>query len=295
MTQKQIEYFIKAYELKNITAAAEQLFVSRSALSYAVSELESEFKATLFSRTTSGVEPTEAGVMLYETLIRTNNEFKRVAEKMQLLNARDEIRPLKIAVSRTNDYLTLPVIYDGFAAKHADINVAITEAAGQDIPQLLIDGAIDVAITPSNIRKYDKLAYINLFDTTSEVVVSQNSIYADKTSLTPQDVCNLSFAFLGEPPASMIRELEALHEQCGKKLRTIATLGDWTLIKHMIQNDYAASFIPRNVYEEWKGVVGIPIQGLEFNYTHKLVWNKSEDMSPQLAEFVRYIRELYHK
>ena len=50
MEYKQIEAFIAIAELKNITKAADTLFVSQSALSYRLKTLEDEIGATLVTR-----------------------------------------------------------------------------------------------------------------------------------------------------------------------------------------------------------------------------------------------------
>ena len=50
MEYKQIEAFIAIAELKNITKAADTLFVSQSALSYRLKTLEEEGGVTLVTR-----------------------------------------------------------------------------------------------------------------------------------------------------------------------------------------------------------------------------------------------------
>ena len=42
MTQIQVEYFMKTYETRNIAVAADALFISRSAISRAIADLERE-------------------------------------------------------------------------------------------------------------------------------------------------------------------------------------------------------------------------------------------------------------
>ena len=64
MTLKQIEYFQAVCARGNISAAAEDLFVSRSVVSRAISELEEEFNVQIFLRSKSGVALTEGGKIL---------------------------------------------------------------------------------------------------------------------------------------------------------------------------------------------------------------------------------------
>ena len=62
MTQKQISYFEKAYETRNIAAAADQMFVSRSVISRSIQELEEEFGVTFFERSKSGITPQKPAI-----------------------------------------------------------------------------------------------------------------------------------------------------------------------------------------------------------------------------------------
>ncbi len=67
MTFEQLYYFTEVYRLKSITQAAENLYVSRQALSLAIKKLESEFNIELFERLTNGVKPTKAGDSFYQS------------------------------------------------------------------------------------------------------------------------------------------------------------------------------------------------------------------------------------
>ena len=64
MTLKQIEYYEAVCQTGNVTAAAQQLYVSRSVISRALQELEEELGIRLFLRSRDGMELTEQGVML---------------------------------------------------------------------------------------------------------------------------------------------------------------------------------------------------------------------------------------
>lgn len=66
MTFEQLAYYVEVYRLRSITAAAENLYITRQTLSQAISRLEKEFDIQLFERTKDGLVPTEGGVLLYE-------------------------------------------------------------------------------------------------------------------------------------------------------------------------------------------------------------------------------------
>lgn len=61
MTMKQLEYFVAVSEHLNFTKAAQQFFISQSAMTLQIKALEEELGVSLFSRTNRRVELTPAG------------------------------------------------------------------------------------------------------------------------------------------------------------------------------------------------------------------------------------------
>jgi len=68
MTFEQLSYFAEVYRLKSITQAADNLFVSRQAVSLSIKKLEEEFGVILFTRLANGVEPTKAGDTFHKSV-----------------------------------------------------------------------------------------------------------------------------------------------------------------------------------------------------------------------------------
>ena len=61
MTLRQLQYAMMVYRCGSLSRAAKALFVSQSALSFAIRELEQEAGITIFRRSRRGMHPTEEG------------------------------------------------------------------------------------------------------------------------------------------------------------------------------------------------------------------------------------------
>ena len=61
MNLKEIEYIVKIAEERNVTRAAEKLFITPSALNQQLLHLERDIGTPLFNRSRTGWTPTEAG------------------------------------------------------------------------------------------------------------------------------------------------------------------------------------------------------------------------------------------
>lgn len=66
MELRQLRYFLSVADTRSFVSAANKLFISRQAISKAVSQLESELNVELFMRDSNGAFLTPAGVMFYE-------------------------------------------------------------------------------------------------------------------------------------------------------------------------------------------------------------------------------------
>lgn len=66
MTDKQLEYFIKTAEYHSMNEAANDLYVSRPSLNYAITSLEEELGYPLFVRTKQGISLTSSGERILE-------------------------------------------------------------------------------------------------------------------------------------------------------------------------------------------------------------------------------------
>ena len=66
MELKQLEAFVKVYELQNFSKAADKLFLSQPSISAYINALEKEVGSKLIHRSTKTFQATKSGTLLYE-------------------------------------------------------------------------------------------------------------------------------------------------------------------------------------------------------------------------------------
>ncbi|EGU44025.1 LysR family transcriptional regulator [Vibrio splendidus] len=89
MNLTHLETFLKVAQLKNFSAAAEQLDVSKGLVSRHIKSLESDLTCTLFHRTTRSVTLTEAGRELLDTAQKIEELTLKASKSIQDLLAED--------------------------------------------------------------------------------------------------------------------------------------------------------------------------------------------------------------
>lgn len=82
MNERQLETFAAVARERSFSEAARKMFVSQPSVSYQIKELETELGVTLFKRSRSHVEPTEAGARLAELVPETLEGLTRIRSEM---------------------------------------------------------------------------------------------------------------------------------------------------------------------------------------------------------------------
>jgi len=113
-------------EICNYQEAAEQLYISLSALSKHISRLEAELGATLFDRTTRNVTLNKYGAVFYEYAVLITDSYQNCTLKLEELQ-QDEAACLRIAFPPCLTEYNLPSLLTDFISTHPDIKVIISE------------------------------------------------------------------------------------------------------------------------------------------------------------------------
>ena len=136
--------FKEVAEAGNITAAAQSLYISQSAVSQSIKQLESELQTRLFSRNSRGVTLTGEGKMLYE-YVRSAMGLLETGEA-KLSQTRDlQMGHLTIGASDTVTSQFLLPYLDRFHRRYPAIRIQIVSGRSHKVLGLLQSGKVDIA------------------------------------------------------------------------------------------------------------------------------------------------------
>ena len=85
MTIRQMELFVQVYELRNLTRAAESLYMTQSAATQNLKKTEEELGLRLFERSNRQVVPTQAGDRFYQHARKIITEYKNSLQDLASL------------------------------------------------------------------------------------------------------------------------------------------------------------------------------------------------------------------
>lgn len=170
-------YMVAKY--KNISKAADALFISQPAISKSLSRLEENLGCTLFSRTSRGVSLTADGEILYE---RIREAFAAIEAGEEELRHRTElgIGQLRIGVSTTLcKYILLPYLQN-FIQQHPHIRITIECQSTLHTVELLESGQIDIGLIGAP-KHHGTLTFLSLQKIQDTFVATQS--YLDNLSI----------------------------------------------------------------------------------------------------------------
>lgn len=136
-------------EEKNISRAAERLYVSQPALTYRLKNIEKEFGASLFFKTKTGIELTAEGIHLANYAHEMSKQLQ--STKDFLLNMQPEVRgTLRIGVSSNFAQYRLPALLKAFSTKYPHVKFNVRTGWSTEIMNLLNASDVHLGILRGN-------------------------------------------------------------------------------------------------------------------------------------------------
>ena len=219
--------FKEVAEAGNITAAAQTLFISQSAVSQSIKQLERDLQTRLFARNSRGVTLTAEGQMLYEYVRSAMGLLETGEEKLS--QSRDlQMGHLTIGASDTVTSQFLLPYLDRFHRQYPAIHIQIISGRSHKVLGLLQSGKVDIAFasTPqegASLETFPCLATHSIFVAGAEYPCDFDHVY------TLEEIARFPLILL-ERKASSRLYLEKYFLQNGLHLNPEIELGARSLL-----------------------------------------------------------------
>jgi LysR family transcriptional regulator, low CO2-responsive transcriptional regulator len=143
-TLKQLQAVARIAEHGTVTAAAERLNLSPSAVSITLKQLESDVGLKLFERTETGFKPTDAGKEFILAEAQIASILGELSETTSALKG-GRIGHLNFAVVSTAKYFA-PFLLSTFEKQHPRIDISLVVGNRGEVLSRLADYRIDIAL-----------------------------------------------------------------------------------------------------------------------------------------------------
>jgi LysR family transcriptional regulator for metE and metH len=165
-----------------LTRAGKKLFLSQSALSHQLREIENELGGPLFRRLNKRMVLTDAGRRALAGAEVILGEFRRVRDDVLRLTS-GETGSLRLAASSHASYHWLPAVLRKFRDRFPGVDIGIDSSATVDPAGFVARGDVDLAI--ENIRvNAPGLRYQKLFDDEMFALVHRDHPWVGRSHVT---------------------------------------------------------------------------------------------------------------
>ena len=288
-TVKQLRYFIALVENNHFGKAAMSCFVSQSAFSVAIKELENTLNGRLVDRTNKSVTVTNLGKETYNQAKVVIHELSRLVEISQG-NKVPLSGKLSLGIIPTIAPFLLPKFIFKLQKSYPKLELYLDEAMTMGLYEKLMRGDLDVILIalPYTLKNIDS---ITLFKDRFHLAYHSKSKWVKKqgNKVSPNDE---SVLLLEDGHCMRDHALTACKLKSYDKISRYAASSVLTLIE-MVKSDIGITFLPQMSLDSYLvEQTELTIQRLEEDSYREigLVWRKGSSRAKEfklLGEFIK--------
>ena len=238
---KQLQYLIAVNETKHFGKAADKCFVTQSALSTGIRELENLLGIKLFERSRKQISTTPVGEMLGEQAITVLSELGKLVELAEHNNA-PLSGPLRLGIIPTITPFLLPRLLPALRDNFDNIDFFLVEDLTHRLLDKLQAGDIDVMITAMPYE-LTGASYMSLFQDPLMLAYRENTSLIDPLNWVPDDESLEALMLLEEGHCLREHAISTLVVDNKIQINPFTASSLSTLI-HMIESDLGFSLLP---------------------------------------------------
>ena len=245
MEDHRLKAFCLIVETKSFSKAAEAKFMTQSAMSHLIKNLEDELGVKLLNRQAKMVTPTLAGRLFYDYAMQILGLYKTMEHDVYDLVHKVK-GPLTIGASPTVATYFLPQVFYSFSKTYPEVQINVSVLNTESVIDLLCEGMIDIGIV-EGIPHKTTIHREEIAEDEMVIIASDENPLAAKKSFTPQDLLSQSFIMpeTGSGTRGLLDDyLRTLGIDPGN-IKVSMILGNPELIVRMVQSGTGISFVSK--------------------------------------------------
>lgn len=299
MNTSYLKTFIEVVNLKNISKAAEKLFITQPAASKQLQLLEKEFGTVLFIKDGRDIIPTESGKELYKYALNILVEENKLYDKLKKAN-NDLDEEINIySSSLPADYFLYNIILE-FNSIYPKAKYNIKKADTKIVFNYIEDGMINFGFTGA-IYKKNSLNYIPIAEDELVIAASAKKYSEFKDKEVPIDFLFEHDFILREKGSATLKTFENYLNTKNlylENLKTKIRVEDNEVIKTLVKNDMGITIISKIAIKkeiQESSIVAIKIKDLELKRQLYFVYHSNRYFSRTEEAFRDFIIKKFSK
>ena len=271
MRTEYLPYLLEIDSRHSISAAAQELFLSQTTLSNIVKKTEEELGFPLFTRTHSGVTPTEEGKQALDLIWEINSRYEQI---LRLKDHSVQAQSVSILLSPSvYASLALP-LNEAFLSADPNGNLEYRTENGEDISGLIIKGDAGIGLTYFSrndlestklvASKYQIDLEVLMSDTLYALMNTDNPL-AKQPAISAEDLSGIPMAML---PHFKNAENQPVHLLYSDRNNQIMTFPSVSLICQAVLHSDMVAILPGYAIRGKAGssLAQVPLRFPDHNY-----------------------------
>ncbi|MHB1102849.1 MAG: LysR family transcriptional regulator [Devosia sp.] len=290
---RQIRYFVATAELGQVSQAAIELAISQSAITTAIKELEQSVGASLFLRSSHGMELTPAG---RQFLSHAYDILSKVAEATNLnVVTSDLTGRLMVAATYTVIGYFLPFHIERFRRLFPKLELQLSELNRESIEEGLLNSRYDIGVLLTSNILNPALTTERLLSSTRRLWVPARHGLLSRESVGLEDISREPYIMLtvDEAAQSSLKYWSQSPYQPDVTLRTSSV----EAVRSLVANGQGVAILSDMVHRPWslegKRIETInvrdPIPAMDVG----LAYRKGVELTPEMEALRSYFRQAY--
>ncbi len=274
---------------KNMSKAAELLFLTPSAISHAIGKLEKEIGFPLFIRSKNSISLTTYGAELLPQVQNLLTVSNKLDKEMAMLRSMNH-GTVHLGTINSTCCIWLPPILRSLQENHPEIQVAVHETIYPECEAGLVKGKFDLAFVRPPVA--DPLDYHYLYLDKMVCIAPREFHFRQKGIVTIEELQNQTLILSPEGYQYDVKPFFDRHHIVSRSLHTL--IDDSSIIA-LVASGLGISILPQMVVEAIPGDVQImDIQNTPYR-TLGVATQKAQFVTPAAKVVLQTIRDFIHK
>jgi DNA-binding transcriptional LysR family regulator len=293
---RRLEYFVAAADVGTMSGAAQRLYVSQSAVSFGIAELERNLGVQLMVRSKAkGLALTEAGRQLLPQaralLTRASELEAGIRHAGRAIAGR-----LVLACFTTIAPFILPRLLAEFQAAYPEITLDFVEGSADELQEQLLDGRCELAVL-YDVGMEPGIEREKLYHDHPYVLLSPDHPLADKDLISLADLASYDMIMIDVPPSMQYFSQVLADAGVAPVIRHRAR--SFELTRSLVARGLGYSLLIQrpvvNLTYEGRRLALRPIADGMAPLPVVLAWRPAAQLTPRAAAFVEFCRTMFRQ
>ena len=275
---------------KSLSKAKDSLYLSQSALSHQLKEVENQLGTQLFHRVNKQLILSTAGKMVLDSAEKVLSELERTERSIKKYIS-GQSGTIRLATQCYTCYHWLPTLLKDFKREFPNVEIEILHKNDIDVEEQVMNGEIDVAVIYES-ADYAKLEYVELFHDEMYALVPKDHRWTKKKYLEAKDFEDQQIIIHSLPLESVSLFSQVLIPE-GVQPKNVIQVQVTEAIIEMVKAGLGVNVMAKWIVEPYlkDGEIAlVPVTKRGINRTWNVIRMKQDSPPQYLVNFVEHLK-----